>query len=62
MIQRTLGERFCVWWWGVDPFRIDSENDPETGEEWMQHLAGLLGGWPALVETDNIEAWNGGEA
>ena len=57
MIQRKLGERFCVWWWGNAPYT----SQPETGEEWVQHLAVLLG-WPVLIETENVEVWNGGGA
>ena len=49
MIQRTLGERFCVWWWDG------------TGEDWIQNLASLLC-WPVMIETDNVEVWNGGGA
>ena len=42
MTRTTLDERFCVWWWdGI-------------GEEWVQHLALLLG-WPYPVETLNEE-------
>ena len=57
MIQRKLGERFCVWWWGNAPYT----SQPENGEEWVQHLAVLLG-WPVLIETENVEVWNGGGA
>lgn len=49
MIQRSIGERFCIWWWD------------ETGEDWVQHLANLLG-WPVAIETDNVETWSGGGA
>lgn len=49
MLKRNIAERFCIWWWDAD------------GEDWMQHLAFLLG-WPFPVETDNEEGWDGGGA
>ena len=49
MIQRSILERFCIWWWD------------EEGEDWVQHLASLLG-WPVMIETDNNESWSGGGA
>ena len=49
MVKRELAERFCIWWW--DGY----------GEDWVQHLAVLLG-WPVPIETDNVEIWNGGGA
>ena len=49
MIERGIGERFCVYWWD------------EEGTDWVQQLALLLG-WPVALETWNIEDWDGGNA
>ena len=49
MIQRSILERFCIWWCDED------------GEDWVQHLASLTG-WPVMIETDNVESWSGGGA
>ena len=48
MVQRSLTERFCIWWW-------------DENEDFGGHIARLLG-WPVPVETDNVEIWNGGGA
>ncbi|MBR0035980.1 MAG: hypothetical protein IJP54_09910, partial [Synergistaceae bacterium] len=47
MVERDIAERFCIWWW-------DKE-----GEDWMQNLASLVG-WPVMIETENIEVFDGG--
>lgn len=49
MVERGIGERFCLYWW------------TDEGEDWMQQLACLLG-WPVPIETDNIEILDGGGA
>ena len=51
MIQRNIMERFCIYWW----------TDEETGENWVQQQAELLG-WPVPIEIDNVEIWDGGGA
>ena len=49
MVERNIAERFCIWWW------------PHEGEDWIQHLASLMG-WPVMIETDNTEIVDGGGA
>ena len=49
MVERSIAERFCVYWWD------------EEGEDWIQHLACLLG-WPVPIQTDYVEIWDGGGA
>lgn len=48
MIQRSIMERFCVWWWDLE--------DDQNG--WLARILG----WPCPVETDNVEIWDGGGA
>ena len=48
MVQRSILERFCIWWW-------DEDEDP------MNYIQRLFQ-WPVPIETDNVEVWNGGGA
>ena len=49
MVQRSILERFCIYWW------------TDEGDDWVQHLASLIG-WPVMIETDVTEIWDAGGA
>jgi hypothetical protein len=49
MVERGIGERFCMCWW------------EDEGTDWKQHLACLLG-WPVPIAIENTEILDGGGA
>ena len=48
MVQRSILDRFCIWWW-------DEKDDA------VNHIARLFN-WPCPIETDNVEVLSGGDA
>ena len=51
MVEKSVGERFCIYWWnGV-------QDNKDTG--WVQNLAMALS-WPIPLEIYNLEVMNAG--
>ena len=52
MVERGIGERFCIYWWN---------DEGKNGNNWIQLLAKSIG-WPVAIETFNQEVMDGGGA